>query len=386
LKQKASDENVFVPKEIKKQHLEKLAVYRRGLWEKPDLRTLFIEMTLNCNEHCRHCGSWCGDVKMEGTLSDEEILNMLEKLKGQLPRDEKGNIKYPYLNITGGEPLVRPGFVNLMKRITELGYRWGMTSNGLLINKSMAEDLKAAGLRTVSISLDGLRETHDWFRRSAGGYDKAIAAVKNLIEVGISSVMITTVVHKRNIDELDDIYKEVKKTGCNSWRIINVEPIGRAIGNKEIELERADYKRIIDFIIENRAKDTELDITFGCNHYLGPKKEREARRWYFLCTAGIYTAGIFYNGDIGACLDIERRPETIQGNIRNDDFYETWLNKFQIFRHDRTEESEKCKDCKHRRFCGGDGFHTWDIDNKEPRLCMFNEYKDEAKRAKKKKK
>ena len=136
-----------------------------------------------------------------------------------------------------------------------------------------------------------------------------------------------------------------------------------------------DYKRVLDFIEYNRAKDSQMEIAFGCNHYLGPKREKELRPWYFMCTAGIQTAGILYNGDISACLDIERTPFNIQGNIKQDDLYDTWINKFQVYRRDRTIDSEKCGNCKHKRFCQGGGYHTWDSEKKEPRICMLEQLK-----------
>lgn len=375
MKQRAYDENVFVPSEVKRTHLGMRADYRDSLYTDPILKKLFIEMTVNCNQYCRHCGSRCGDIPMEDQLTDDEILDFLRDLKARTPVDPKTRvIKLPQLNITGGEPLVRKGFTNLMKQISELGYIWGMTSNGLLIDEEMNERLHEAGMRTVSISLDGLEETHDWFRNSKGGYQKAISAVKTMANSGYySNVMVTTVVHKKNIDELDEIYEVVKGLGCQSWRIVNVDPIGRALEDEEIRLEKGDYKRIIDYIVEKRAADNRIDVTYGCNHYLGVDLEREARRWYFMCGAGTEVASITYNGDIGACLDIERRPETTMGNIRKDDFLEVWQNKFQIFRQNRALKSEKCKDCPEKRFCAGGGFHTWNIDENEPRICMAQE-------------
>ena len=94
MKQKPEDANVFVPKKVKKAHMEQLAKYRRQLWKKPVLRTLFIEMTVNCNQHCRHCGSYCGDITMENQLSDKEILQVLATLKEQILSDPKSNKKY----------------------------------------------------------------------------------------------------------------------------------------------------------------------------------------------------------------------------------------------------------------------------------------------------
>ena len=111
-------------------------------------------------------------------------------------------------------------------------------------------------------------------------------------------------------------------------------------------------------------------MEYGCSHYLGPAWEREVRDWYWICNAGIYTASIMANGDIGACLDIERRPETIQGNIRESRFKDVWDNRFQLFRRDLSEGSDFCRGCRHAGHCRGDAHHSWDYDNNRPMLCF----------------
>lgn len=356
-----------IPLNLKEKHLEQVREYTEELYKTPELRSLFIEMTLNCNEHCRHCGSNCGDVKMENQLSDSEILGCLAYLATKVK-------KKPFLNITGGEPLLRPAFIELMHKITELGYHWGVTSNGILIDEEMIEKLHYAGMKTVSISIDGLKETHDWFRQTTGGYDKAMKAIKLLVNGNFKNVMVTTVVHKRNINELDELYKIMKTLGIDIWRIINVEPIGRAKTNLDIRLDDADYVKMLDFIKVNREKENDFEICFGCNHWLGAENEHKFRDWYYRCSAGLHTAGIFYNGDIGGCLDIERKPETIQGNIRKDDLLDVWQNKFEIFRHNRANNCLTCSECSEKDNCRGGGFHTWNLDENKPEICMYNIY------------
>lgn len=260
-----------------------------------------------------------------------------------------------------------------MKTIHMLGYHWGMTSNGTLITPDIARQLKEAGMYSIGLSLDGMKETHDWFRRAPGGYDKAIAAVKNCIDAGIESVMVTTVVHKKNIHELDLLYDIVKDTGCKLWRIINVDPIGRAAGNEEILLKKEELQKMVNYIVEHQSDDPDaLDIIYSCNHYMGLEYERKIRPWYFACRAGTSVASIQYNGNISACLDIERRPELTYGNIRNDNFYQIWKERFEIFRKDKSLDSEKCRDCRERENCQGNGYHTWDFDKKEPKICMMD--------------
>lgn len=362
-----TDKYADIPIEQKKVHLDMVKEYVDGLYRNPSLESLFIEMTLNCNEHCRHCGSRCGDITMQDQLTDEEILNFLKDLKTKVS-------KKPFLNITGGEPLLRPGFIELMHGISALGYNWGMTSNGTLIDERMIEKLKYAGMKTVSISIDGMEETHNWFRQTPDGYTKSMKAVELLVGESFRNVMVTTVVHKRNIGQLYEMYDVMKAKGIHTWRLINVEPIGRAKDNKELLLDDAEYKILLDFIKENREKEDRFEICFGCNHWLGVENEHRFRNWYYKCAAGIKTGGIFYNGDIGACLDIERKPQTIQGNIRQDDFMEVWKSKFEVFRYNRAEASDYCRHCSEKEYCRGDGFHTWNQDENRPELCLFQKY------------
>ena len=357
-----------LPLETKEEHLVKVRDYVNKLYEKPDLQQLFIEMTLNCNEHCRHCGSKCGDLKMQDQLTDGEILSFLLDLKYKVD-------KLPFLNITGGEPMLRPNFFELMHKITDLGYLWGMTTNGTLIkNEETIKQLHYAGLKTVSVSIDGLEETHNWFRQTPDGYAKSMKAVELLVNGGFHNVMVTTVVHKKNIDELEQMYEVMKTLGIDFWRVINVEPIGRAKDNKEITLDKEDYIKMLDFIKEKRETTEEFEVCYGCNHWLGVDNEHRFRNWYFKCAAGIKTGGIFYNGDIGGCLDIERRPETMMGNIRTDDFMDVWNNKFKIFRQNRANNSDYCNNCSEKANCRGNGFHTWNLDENKPNICMFEQY------------
>ncbi len=348
--------------EVKTEHLNMLADYREKLAAEPKLKFLFLELTTRCNENCLHCGSHCNEVATE-ELDLFTYMEFLDKIKRDFGTDEL------MLCVTGGEPLLRKEFYDIMSYAHKLGFRWGMTSNGILINDMTAKHLHRAGMSTISISIDGLRDTHDWFRRTPKGYSKAMKGVKALVDHGgFKHVQITTVVHKRNINELEELFRIVSEADVDSWRVINIEPIGRAKTHPELLLDDADYRTMFDFIREKRAKG--FPVQYGCTHYLGLDYEREVRDWYFLCNAGVYTASIMANGDIGACLDIERRPETIMGNILTDDFTEVWKNKFQIFRQPLSVKSEKCRGCASEKFCRGGSCHSWDYDSNEQQVCF----------------
>jgi radical SAM protein with 4Fe4S-binding SPASM domain len=172
------------------------------------------------------------------------------------------------------------------------------------------------------------------------------------------------------IGDLEEMFEVFVKLPIDSWRLTSIEPMGRALEHPELMLGSEDYRRMFDFIRAKRAEG--WPVRYGCCHYLGLDLEHEVRDAYFICSAGVYTASIMSNGDIGACLDIERRPETIQGNIRRDRFRDVWENRFELFRHDLSDLNETCRSCEHQKFCRGDAHHSWDYDRNEPMVCMRN--------------
>lgn len=325
-----------------------------------DLTYLFLELTMRCNERCLHCGSRCGDV-----AKDEMTPQQYHDFLAQVAEDF--DIKKFTLSITGGEPLIRKDFFEIMDDANQQGYLWGMTTNGTLITPEVAKDLRRTGLKTVSISLDGLPDTHDAFRRTPGGWQKAMDGIENLLKVGgFQHVQVTTVVTHQNIGQLDELYKIFNQMDIDSWRIINMDPIGRAKEHPELLMTDEDYTKMFEYIRNKRLHGE--PVTYGCEHYLGMDYEREVRDWYFHCGAGKQIASIMCNGDITACLDIERRPEFIMGNIFKDRFKDVWENGFQIFRKGLT--CEQCEKCSEFEFCKGGAYHTWNFDENRPDVCF----------------
>ena len=202
-----------------------------------------------------------------------------------------------------------------------------------------------------------------------GGYKKAMQGIQNLINVGkFQHIQVTTVVTHQNIGELDQLFEIFDKMDINSWRVINIEPMGRANRHPELLLTKEDYKYLMEFIRNKRLNGEPVE--YGCSHYLGEVYEHEIRDWYFFCAAGLYVASITTSGDIIACLDIERRPEFIQGNILKDRFKDVWYNKFKEFRIDLSDNCTQCQQCSEKDRCHGDSFHSWNFEENRPNLCF----------------
>ena len=355
-------------KKIKEKNMKRIAKYRKKLYKKPILKNLFLEVTLRCNAKCEHCGSSCGYKQPKDEISAEHLKLALKNIANNYKASEI------ILNVTGGEPLMRQDLFEIMSYANKLGFHWGMTSNGILINDEVIKKMNETNMETISISLDGLKETHENFRKVPGSFDKIISNIKKLQSVpSIKIVQVTTVANKKNIHELEEIYELMKKIGIISWRVLNVDPIGRAKDNKEILLDRDEYQYLFEFIKKKRNENI-MKVEYGCSHYLGIDLEKEIRDTYFTCLTGITVASILSNGDISVCPNVERSPKFVQGNITEDEFVDVWENKYKLFRKDNRTSCKECKKCKNWRFCLGDSFHTWNFDKNIPNFCIKNNF------------
>ncbi len=342
---------------LKRAQLEQLARHRDKLRTSPHLRWLFFEITNKCNLFCRHCGSQC--TERGQMLTTEDVRTVLQSIRGLRPM----------ICLTGGEPMLHPAFFEIAECVRDLGFYWGMTTNATLIEQEEAERLKETGMSTVSVSLDGMEQSHDVLRRRKGAWRLALRGLRALQSVGFKP-QVTTVVHRENYQDLESLYRLLCEMGITSWRPINVEPIGRACEAGNLLLTPEQFRGMISYIKEKRFdRNCPMEVTYGCSHYLGVDDERMVRDHYFLCGAGILTASVRCNGDICACLDIENRQELVQGNIQRDCFMDVWDQRFQVFRRDRTVDCDKCMECSERYLCGGDSAHTWDYEHKKPLLC-----------------
>lgn len=333
------------------------------LWSAVELRTLFFEVTSACNLRCAHCGSRCEPGNSPQVATDK-LLSILDDVIARLGH-------HPFVAITGGEPLLRNDLDALGKGICECGCRWGMTSNGTLIDEKAASMLVDAGCVSVSISLDGLAESHDLLRHSRGSWKRALQGINNLINVGMTRTDVTTVVHKGNIDDLSALLDLLMNVDIDSWRLAFVDPMGRALDNDDMLL---DYKQrwwLVDWASDLRQSG--LPVSFSCPHFLCDR-EMDVRNWAFRCMSGIHIASIASNGDILGCLDCERVPETIFGNVYEDDFVDVWQHGFSTYRNRQQLLPNGCKSCEHLDLCMGGSMHTFDFGRHEQRVCMACEH------------
>lgn len=355
---------------IKQKNMLQLAEYQRSLWRHPNLRFLFFELTDRCNLNCLHCGSGC-------TAQNSTCLacDAIERVLGRVA--ERYRAENIMVCLTGGEPMLHPDLFRVIRQAVRLGFPVGMTTNGTLIDSAAASRLAESGLDTVAVSIDGPEDAHDAFRRAGGSFALAVRGVHALQAAGLEPQVIT-VVHRQNFSRLEELFRFLSAEGVRSWRLVNIDPIGRARENAGLLLSGRELRGLYDFVRDKRFDPAVgMEVTCGCSHFLTYEYEHMVRNFYFQCQAGTQAASVMANGDIGACLDIERRPELIQGNVYRDDFVGVWENGFGVYRRNRADSSETCRRCGWREVCMGDSAHTWDYEKQEPAYCVVKLWEEE---------
>lgn len=322
-----------------------------------ELNYLFWECTTRCNLNCLHCGS---DCKKDSNHQDMPLEDFLSAL---------GTIKSPPKNLivvlTGGEPLMRKDIEVCGREIRKRGMRWSMVSNGHMYSEQKHISLLNAGMGALTISLDGLEESHNWLRNNRSSFAKVDQAIGLAASSSRLNFDVVSCVNTHNIDELSQMYDYLLAKSVKAWRLFTIVPIGRAEDNPELFLSDEQFKALMDFIAEKRDSRS-MDVKFSCEGYVGDY-EFKVRDSPFFCRAGINIGSILIDGSISACPNIDR--SFAQGNIYHDNFWEIWQTKFQPFRERSWTKKGKCADCKDYRDCQGNGFHYWHGEKNEVLVC-----------------
>ena len=324
------------------------------------LQQLFWECTLRCNLSCLHCGS---DCRAASEMADMPLSDFLPVLDDVAATIDPGRI---LVVTTGGEPLVRKDICECGKAIRERGFHWGMVSNGWCLDERMCERLLDAGLETIAISLDGFQDEHNWLRGNVDSFRRAEIAIKSLVGQKVNWDVITCV-NQKNISSLNAFKEYLIGLGVKKWRIFTIVPMGRASDNPDLQLSSAQFRELMDFIVDVRQEGRIL-LSYSCEGFLGDY-EWKVRNHPFFCQAGINVASILADGSISGCLSI--RSQYHQGNIYTEKFTDVWANKFGVYRDKKWMKTGECTECDMWLYCQGNGMHLRD-DKGNLMRCQYN--------------
>jgi radical SAM protein with 4Fe4S-binding SPASM domain len=229
-------------------------------------RLVFWETTKGCNLRCLHCRAVPEAALSKVELSTEEGFVLIDQIV---------EFSNPILVLSGGEPLFRKDIFEIAEYGIKKGLRLSLATNGTMIDKDMAKKIRDIGFARISISFDGAKaETHDKFRAISGSFDKAIEGIKNLIELGVST-QINTTIAKHNFKELPEILDLALKLGVDALHTFLLVPVGCGVDIAEDQMVSADeYEKILHWFYD-QSKLHSIDLKATCApHYFRVRAER----------------------------------------------------------------------------------------------------------------
>ncbi|MFH1239768.1 MAG: radical SAM protein [Candidatus Diapherotrites archaeon] len=293
--------------------------------------------THDCNYSCAHCGTSAGKA-----LKDELTTNEIKKVI-----EDMGEMGVKLLSVTGGEPLLRKDLFEMLHLAKSKGMHVGFVTNGSLVSKYKKE-IKELEPYSMMVSIDGIKETHNFLRGNEAHFDKSIEAVEFFNKINVPIVSIATTVNKKNLNELEELKKIVMTSGATHWRINIAIPEGRAKDKDWMQLNDDELRQLFEFIKKTKG-EFNIEICEGAG-YLG-KLDKDLRKMPFFCGCGWNTFTIMANGYVMGCPIFENQEELSEGNVRQNSIKEIWENKFERFRNLQLDET--CNSCNNVNACRG---------------------------------
>lgn len=310
-------------------------------------------ITDECDQRCKHCYIFSANNKkplqvMNYNQIEDTFYNCIDFC-------DVYN-KKPYFYLTGGDPILHKDFWKILELFHKNSIEFTIMGNPFHLNDQVCRELKWYGCDKYQLSLDGLKETHDWFRKD-GSYDATFEAIKSINEAGIKSVVMTTV-SKTNMMEVTGIIDEVVKAEVDTFAFARYVPSG---GDLDSSMTATEYRELLERC-DKKFKDYERQ---GVKTYFNKKdhlwtlyeyeigefkipKDIEKDMIYSGCNCGNCHITILPNGDIYAC---RRVSESKVGNVFVDRLADVWITKMEEYRE--YDKFSKCSKCKLLAFCRG---------------------------------
>lgn len=221
-------------------------------------------MTRRCNLKCIHCYSSSRNIPYRDELTTEEGKALIADL---------ASFGSPVILFSGGEPLIRKDLPELAQFAVDRGMRAVISTNGTLLTPERIRTFRAIGLSYIGVSLDGLKETHDFFRGVPGTFERTIRGIRDSRDAGIK-VGVRFTVNRHNVKDVPAIFDLLEAEDIPRCCFYHLVYSGRGSALVEEDLSHEETRRLLDLIMDRTrdlfAKGLEKEILTVDNHADGP--------------------------------------------------------------------------------------------------------------------
>ncbi|MCF6095172.1 radical SAM protein [Microaerobacter geothermalis] len=317
-------------------------------------KIVYWEITKRCNAPCLDCTLKKSACDYTEELNTDEAMDVIRDI---------GQMSAAQLVFQGGEPLLRQDLPKLIAMADKMNISVSMTTNGSLLTKEKAVQLKEMGLRQINLCLEGAtHETHDRFHSKNGSFDTVLYAT----EIGNQSgfrVQYNYTLTKDNVHELPllmELAKDQRVAVVTVYFRMNARCSQMLDDHLNMDNEKIDeiLRQLFHWSI-----NYPFELKPICAPYYYRVIREEAEKMGMLisprtfgemsitkgCVSGIKQCFISYRGDVYPC----RYLKELAGNVREVPLKDIW-NDAPIFQQLRKlEPSGKCGSCEYLTVCGG---------------------------------
>ena len=216
-------------------------------------------ITDDCDQRCKHCYIFSEDncKKLDSMNWDQ-----MNKTFDNCMEFCRTYGRSPYFYITGGDPILHPDFWKLLELMKKQDIPFTILGNPFHLNDEVCRKLKAYGCEKYQLSLDGMRETHDWFRKP-GSFDITLEKIGCIKRAGMRAVIMTTV-SGTNIDEIPELIDTVVAHKADVFAFARYCPTSE---EKDVGIEPRRYRKLL----EDCDRKFKAYEAAGCDTYFNKK-------------------------------------------------------------------------------------------------------------------
>ena len=333
-----------------------------GAKRNPPGPVVIWNLVRRCNLTCKHCYSISADKNFSGELSTREVFEVMDDLKA---------FHVPVLILSGGEPLLRPDIFDIARRAKAMGFYVGLSSNGTLVNETNVAEIAATGFDYVGISLDGLRTTHDKFRRKEGAFDAALNGIRLCRDAGAKVGMRFTLTQD-NAQDLPALLDLMQAEQIDKFYLSHLNYAGRGNKNRKDDAHFKTTRIALDLLFDRCWRQVQAgqpkEYVTGNNDADGVYLLNWVRQYFPERAAAIRQKLVQWGGNSSGVniSNIDNlgsvHPDTMWwdyplGNVRERPFSEIWRDTSDplmagLKTAQRPVEG-RCAVCEHRAICNG---------------------------------
>lgn len=311
--------------------------FKQSLFERKLKLQIFFLLTENCNLNC----SMCIRGRQQGINMD---IDQLQKVL------DKNDFSMHDIVITGGEPAIHNGYLEIVKRMADSAKSVTVTSNGTL-------DLKLEKLVDIDnlffqISLDGDIKTHNQIRGEKA-FERTWKTLERMDALGLRYA-VASVVSKKNQNDIFELLPKLEKLkNMEYWRVSYEMPFGNASGIEDI-MSAKEWNDFVDHLLACARLRLMVRKIFPFDLYESRKVDLERvaeRKRSFNCGSGANKLYVYPDFKVYPCTCLtdfcigHLDKQLLQDILKGEE-----IKKFSNY---KLQEESECQGCKYKKFCNG---------------------------------